>query len=349
MFQLLNYNRIVPAAVLTMALLSCGHSNPEIHGGNTNPIRVKVMTANSSISDDSNSYSGTLEAGSATELSFSVAGTINNIYVTEGQRVGKGQHIASVDGASLKHTYDIAQATLREAQDAYDRMKKLHEANALPDMQWVSVQEKLKQAQAAAAIAEKGMDDANLNSPVAGVVSKKFADIGQTIAPGIPIVEIMDIGTLKVKISVPEADLAYMNQGDDAIVKTGDRTYSAKLIEKAVAANQLSRNYDIKFRITNPDDNLLPGMICNVYVNTTKSSQNMDTNIVLPPQAVVLDWDNTSYVWLKKNGEAYRQKVEVGGLNSGGIIITSGINATDSVIVEGQQKLSSGLKVVSIN
>ncbi|MCM1222991.1 MAG: efflux RND transporter periplasmic adaptor subunit, partial [Lachnospiraceae bacterium] len=245
--------------------------------------------------------------------------------------------------------YDIAQATLREAQDAYERMKKLHDANALPDMQWVAVQEKLKQAQSAAAIARKEMDDANIYSPVSGVVAAKLADVGQTVAPGIPVVEILDVSSLKAKISVPEADLPIMKAGTAATVSAAGRQYSAKLAEKGVAANPLSRNYDIKFLIANPDGNISPGMICSLALEAEPSTQSSPAEIVLPPQAVVLDWDNTPFVWVKKGGKAARLQVETAGLDSRGIIISGGLSASDSIIVEGQQKLSSGLDVVSVN
>lgn len=353
MIQLLNYKNFIPAIALLIALSSCGRSNPEIHGGNTDPVRVRVMSANPSAtaSASADTYSATTEAGSSTIVSFSVGGTINKINVAEGQRVSKGQLIATVDGASLKNAYDIAQATLREAQDAYNRMKKLHDAKALPDMQWVSVQEKLKQAEAAAAIAKTSMNDANIYSPMSGVVARKLADVGQTVAPGMPIVEIMDVSSLKVKISVPESDLANLKTGMNATIMVGDRTYSGKLVEKSVAANSLSRNYDVKFRVTNPDDKLLPGMICNVSVEDVAPSTDAESSavIVLPPQAVVLDFDNTCYVWVKKNGLAQRVRVNVGGLDSRGVIISGGLTPSDSVIVEGQQKLSTGLKVVSVN
>ncbi|MCM1483939.1 MAG: efflux RND transporter periplasmic adaptor subunit [Muribaculaceae bacterium] len=351
MFQLFNKRELIYAGVLLAGLSSCGHSDPAIKGGNSAPIRVKVISVSSSHNAGTDSYSGTVEAGSSTTPSFSVAGTITQINVSEGQRISKGQLIASVDGSSLKNTYEIAQATLREAQDAYARMKKLHDADALPDMQWVSVQEKLRQAEAAANIARTGMNDANLYAPMSGVVAHRLADVGQGVAPGVPIIEIMDVGTLKVKISVPESDLNSMTAGMPATVTVGGRSYSASLVEKGVAANALSRNYDIKFRITNPDETLLPGMICNVTVDgVTPSTTDTATisEIVLPPQAVVLDWDNTSYVWIMKDGLAQRKKIEVGGLDSRGIIVRGGISLADTVIVEGQQKLSLGLKVVPV-
>lgn len=344
--------KCIQVAALLMLMISCGKSNPAIHGGNSAPVRVKTVTASPAAGPTSDSYSGTVEAGTATTPSFTVAGTITSIPVTEGQHVSKGQLLATIDGSSLKNSYEIALAGLREAQDAYARMKKLHDAEALPDMQWVSVQEKLKQAEAAAAIARTGMNDASLHAPISGVISRKIADVGQTAAPGIPIVEIMDMGSIKVKITVPEADLARMKSGAAATVTAAGREYPAKLIEKGVAANALSRNYDVKFLINKPDDAILPGMVCSVVVDgVAPSVTGADSTalIVLPPQAVVLDWNNESYVWLASDGKAVRRRVTTSGLDSRGIIVTGGLAPTDSVIVEGQQKLSRGLKVVSIN
>lgn len=353
MFQL-SSRYLIPVAALIFALTSCGKSNPNLQGGNSNPVRVKVTTAAAAASTPgaaaSDSYSGTVEAGSSSTPSFSAAGTITAINVAEGQRINKGQLIATINGSSLKNAYEIAAAELREAQDAYARMKKLHDAKALPDMQWVAMQEKLKQAEAAAEIARTGMNDASLYAPIAGIVSKKFVDVGQAAAPGIPVVEIMDLSSLKVKISVPEADLKRFATGSLATVTAGGRTYAATLVEKGVAANSLSRNYDIKFRVADPDGSLLPGMICSVEVDGVQPSaaDTPSSEIVLPPQAIVLDWNNESYVWTVKNGLAQRQKVSVGGLDSRGVIVNGGLGANDSVVVEGQQKLCVGLKVVPV-
>lgn len=350
MNSLINYKQIITATSVLLAIMSCGHSNPDIKGRNDKPVRVKELTARIAEGAEGDNYSGTIEAGASTIPSFLTAGTITSINVKEGDRVSKGQLIASIDGESLAHAYEIAQATLREAQDAYNRMKKLHDANALPDMQWVSVQEQLKQAQAAAEIAHKGKSNANLYSPISGIVAHKLADVGQATAPGIPIMEIMDTGTMKVKISVPESDLQKMKHGEKAIVKANGKTYTATLSDKGVAANTLSRNYDIKFRINDPDENLLPGMICSLSIEgITPAGISSSEGIILPPQAVSLDWDNNSYVWVNDKGTARRKKVEIGGLDAKGIIINCGLNSSDKIIVEGQQKLSNGIKVVTIN
>jgi RND family efflux transporter MFP subunit len=345
---------IMPAVVSVVCLSSCGKSNPAIYGEASEPVRVETILAGGSpsVSSASDPYSGTIQAGESSVLSFSVPGKITKIYVSEGQSVRKGQLVASVGAETLDNSYKMAAASLAEAQDAYARLKKLHDANALPEIKWVEVQQKLKQAEASAAIAKKAMKDANLYSPISGIVSKKYNDAGQNVVPGAPVVEVVDISGIKVKITVSEKELSSVPAGAEAKVSVGENNpvvFTARQTERGVTANPLSRNYDLVFSAPNPDGTLRPGMICDVWVERNTSSDASVSQIVLPPQAVVLDWDNSHAVWIKKNGEAKRVKVEIGGVDSRGVVVTSGLQPSDSVVVKGQQKLSQGLSVISIN
>lgn len=59
MIPLMKYTKIIPAAAFLVVMSACGHSNPDIKGGNANPVRVKVMSAASSASTESDSFSRT--------------------------------------------------------------------------------------------------------------------------------------------------------------------------------------------------------------------------------------------------------------------------------------------------
>jgi RND family efflux transporter MFP subunit len=343
---------IVPAAVVGLTA-SCGKSDPAIYGSAADPVRVELVCASGAAADAvADAWSGTLEAGASTTLSFAVPGTVTKVLVAEGDRVRQGQLIATVGSESLVNAAKIADATLGEARDAYARLKKLHDANALTDMKWVEVQEKLKQAEAAAAIAHKELRDANLYAPIAGLVSAKPVDAGQNVAPGMPVVELVDLATIKAKITVSERQMAAIPDDATATVSVGPSvSFKARLAEKGVTANPLSRNYTVTFVAPNPDGALRPGMICDVTLDAPTSAQASpkSADIILPPQAVVLNWDNSTAVWLSRGGTATRVPVTVGSVDSRGVVITQGLQPTDSVVVSGQQKLSEGQKIISVN
>lgn len=187
------------------------------------------------------------------------------------RRVSKGQPIAVLDDASLQSNYDIAKAGLATAQDTYNRMKQLHDANAITEMKWVEVENALKAAESACQIAKNTLNDARIYAPFSGVISEKFADAGSTAAPAMPVVKLVEISPLKAKISVAEKDIA--NFAIDApgvvTVEAADGlTVEGKVCDKGVAADPFSRTYDVKFLISNPDGKLLPGMLCNVSLKS---------------------------------------------------------------------------------
>ncbi len=339
--------RALPLTLLLTVITACGHDSSD-KDTPRDPVRVKTMTVASDGVEKNFTYSGTVEEGSGTTVSFSAAGTIRTLNVAEGDRVSKGQLIGTLDDASLRNAYDIARSTLAQAEDAYDRMKILHDSNSLPDIKWVDVQSKLSQARSAAEIARIALDDARLYAPVAGVISEKSASVGQTVAPGIPVVKIVDISSVKVGISVPESEIGGFAIGSEASITTGvpsAETYSGTLVEKAVSANPLSRSYWVKYQVDNRDGRLLPGMICDVAVDNSSTVEG----IILPVSAVLLAADNTNFVWLDSAGTACKREVIPGAMIPEGILISSGLTGGDRVITAGMDKVSRGTKVTSVN
>lgn len=313
-------------------------------------VRVTTIEVEPVNTSASRSYSGTVEEWSGAALSFAAVGTIQSVNVSEGDRVATGQVIATLNRATLQNSYDIARSTLAQAQDAYDRFKKLHDANSLPDMQWVQVEQTLSQARSAEAIAAKALSDATLRAPQGGYVAEKLLDAGMNAGPGIPVVKIVQINPVKVSIAVTEEAVAQMPEGTEATITLNSmpgRTFRGRLVEKSVSANPLTRTYDVKFRVDNPDAALLPGMLCDLVADGTEATAR--TSVILPPQTVLLDAANQNFVWLDSAGTARKRVVTTDGMTAGGIVVTSGLSRGDKVIATGQQKVSQGTRVVDIN
>lgn len=309
------------------------------------PVKVRVQASAEESGRSSRDYSGTVESDRSSDVSFSVAGTISRIYVKEGDKVKRGQILASVKGESLSNANNIAQAALDEARDAYNRLKKLHDANALPEIKWVEVQSKLKQAQNAAAIASREMGDASLYAPADGVVSRKLADVGQNVGPAIPVFTIVSVNDVKVSIPVSENDITLINIGDSAIVSfqaLDGLAVTGKVVQKDVEADPLTRTYAVKLSIPNTDSRVLPGMTCDV---TLSSGAKGTVGRVVPSQAVLLSADNRNFVWLVKSGKAVKRYVTVGDLTGDKVSVAAGLGADDTVIVAGMQKVSGGTVV----
>lgn len=330
---------LVCAALLT----GCGHSEKAQVAP---PVKVTVMPVSMTRPDGRQSFSGTVESAETSMLSFSVPGTITDFYVEEGQRVAKGQVLARVRSDSYVNAGNIADAELAEARDAYARLKKLHDADALPEIKWVEVQNKLKQAENAAEMSRRAVTDATLHAPVSGVVSRKLAGVGQTVIAAEPVLELVTVSDIRITISVPESEIGAIAEGQAATVgfkSLGIDSLSGRVVRKSVVADPLTRAYTVKIAIPTADGRILPGMVGDVAVASVASADLSATaaEVLLPSQSVLLDSDNRTFVWVVDGGKAARRFVKADALASGGVIVSEGLSAGDSVIVAGMRKVGT--------
>ncbi len=316
----------------------------------SSPVKVVVQPVSFSRQGNSRLFSGTVESSKNSVVSFSVPGTITEIFVEEGDRVAKGQPLARVKSGNFVNASNIADAELAEARDAYARLKKLHDADALPEIKWVEVQNKLKQAENAAEISRRAVADATIHSPVNGVVSRKIANVGQTVILAEPVIELVTLGDLMIAVSVPEGEIGDVAEGQSA--KVGFHTLGIDSLHgyvnrKSVVADPLTRAYTVKISIPTADGRILPGMVGEVVFTDTVSHNRQADGVLLPSQSVLLGSDNRTFVWIVDGGKATRRFVKADELSSGGVIVTTGLAEGDSVIVAGMQKVGTGTPVRS--
>ena len=293
------------AAGALMALCSCGEKKQTAE---EQTVRVKVQQIQAEAVNGEQGFSGTIEEQSGASLSFATAGTIKRIYVNSGQTVGAGQLIAELDPTTMQNAYTIAKTALEQAQDTYNRMKELHDDGSLPEMQWIAIENQLKSATASEAMAKKSLADTKLYAPFGGYIATKDAEVGQNAGPGVPVVKLVSIGSVKVKISVPEDDIQRIKKGSSMkiiVPALGNREFSGSVTERGVSADPRSRTYEVKATINNHDGQLLPGMICQAFTNYMQGT----TGVFVPANLVQLDSDNNTFVWVVNGGKAVKRQI----------------------------------------
>ena len=333
--------RTILTMMVLVALYSCGEKKQTAQ---EQTVRVKVQQILTEAVNGEQGFSGTIEESSGVSLSFATMGTIKRIYVNEGQMVGAGQLIAELDPTTLQNAYTISKTTLEQAQDTYNRMKELHDAGSLPEMQWISIENQLKSAKAQEAVARKSLGDTKLYAPSAGYISTKFAEVGENVSPGVPIAKLVNISNVKVKIVVPEDDIQRIAKNSSmkiVVPALGNREFSGHVTERGVSADPRSRTYEVKATVLNHDRKLLPGMICQVFTNYMQGT----TGVFIPANLVQLDIDNKTFVWVVNGDKALKREITISNETAQGAQVSGGLSAGDKLIIAGQQKVSNGMKV----
>ena len=289
-----------------------------------------------------NTYPGYLEEGQSVEMAFKYGGTLQQLNVKEGSIVRKGQTLACVASPQMESTRRSAQATLEQARDAHERLKKVYDNGSLPEIKWREMEANLEKAQSALDLAEAMLADNTLTAPFNGTVASVNAELGENIAPLKPVIRLINTKGMAVKISVPENEIAKVQVGDSAevvIPALNDKRLSGKVIEKSLTASLLTHSYPVKVLIEQPDAELVPGMIGKVVLKA-----DLSKGIIVPANAVLINQEG-KFVWVAEDGRATRRSITVSGYSGNGVIVSEGLKTGDVVIVEGYQKVSEGMKV----
>lgn len=326
--------------ITVLTLTSCNEATP----AQSIAVPVEVYTIKVDSTPVKRNYTGVVEEAVTSLLSFQVPGKIESMYVKENQMVQKGQPLAILNKQILQDSYNASLAVLNQAEDAYKRMKQLYENNSLPEIKWIEAQSSFRQAKAMESIAKENLQNRILNAPFGGVITNRMAETGMNISAGMPVFRISDADSIKIKIAVPENEIAKISITQKCEIKilglNNEKVFLGKIIEKSMIANPLSHTYEIKLVPDKKIEGLLPGMICQVDVIEGSSRPQ----IIIPATAIQVDGSST-FVWSVKSDVATRTNVRIGMLHKNGVSIEDGLTEGDRIICDGYQKVSNGMKV----
>ncbi len=311
------------------------------------PTRVSMEIVSANDQTIGQTYVGIVEEREATAVSFTSMGVVRRVLVNEGQMVSKGQLIAEMDDTQARNLLSGAEAQMAQANDALERYKMLHDAGSLPEVQWVEIQSKVAQAKAQLELSRKNLADCRLVAPVSGVIGRKMVGAGETAMPSQAVVNILDISSVKVKVSIPESEIGDISTNTSSLMKVEaiNSCFSGGVIEKGVQADALTHTYDIRIQVANGKRKLLPGMVASVQFTEVQSQSAGQLSV--PVTAVQRKADGSLFVWTVGNDStAHRTTVTTGETIGNRIAITDGITEGARVVIEGYQKLSENTKVV---
>jgi membrane fusion protein, multidrug efflux system len=333
--------KVVAIAILIAMITGCSHDKPE---GTKILQSVKVKTALvQSVKNDYNlGYSGTVEASQVIPLNFKTAGTVDKIYVDVGDLVRKGQLLASLDQSDAQNVYNAMLAKYQQAEDAFNRLKIVHDAGSLPEIKWVEMKSDLEQAKSSFDLSKNNLEKCSLISPVDGIVGRRSIEPGQTsVSITLAPIEIVKIETVLVKISSPENEINRILNGQKAditVAALDDKKYEGMVTNISPVAEMISRTYTVKISVTNTDRDLKPGMVCDVSLGIETGT----AMLVVPYKAVSMDSAGNNYVFvvLPDNTTVRKQNITVGKYYGSGIVINGGLSEGQVIVCEGGEKLS---------
>ncbi len=333
------YKKLILTGLIVVPLLSGCVEKKKAKEIPAIPVRTTIVDLDKN--ENEYEYVGIVEEERASSISFTVAGTVETMYAEEGQRVKKGALLARLDTANLSSAYVAAKAQLSQAEDAMQRIQQLYDNQSIPEIKYIDVKTQLEKARSTEAIAKKNLTDSRLTAPFNGIIGKKSAESGENVLPNQPVYTLLKIEDVKVKISVPEKEIADILQNQRAQIRVPalkDALYDGIIEERGIVADPISHSYTVRIRVHNPATEMLPGMVCKVSVFAESTRHAV---FVISPQCVQTSADKR-FVWCIVNGQAVRQYVKTGKFTPNGVEILSGLRGGEEIVTEGYQSLYEG-------
>jgi RND family efflux transporter MFP subunit len=179
-----------------------------------------------------------------------------------------------------------------------------------------------------------------------GIIGKRSIEPGMSVMPAITVFKLVKIDKVFVKVSVPENEISLIKTGDKAeisVTALDNQQFEGTIEEKGIMSNPLSHTYAIKIALSNPEEMLMPGMVCKVTIHNSTTSNR----IIVPSNVIQIDENGQKYLYVvdtNKNKVKMRY-VTVGSPYGNGVIITKGLQNGDQLIIEGYQKVNENTSI----
>jgi membrane fusion protein (multidrug efflux system) len=283
---------------------------------------------------------GTVRAKLHAVIEAKVSGKIEQLRVVPGQDVAAGERLVQLDAREVQAQVDQATAVCQQAESDLKRATDLFQQKILSQSEYDAAQSKFHVADAAASAAKTLLDYTRVTAPFDGVITRKYADVGDLAAPGKPLLEMEDARDLQLETDVPEAVIGRLTLGDKLNVRVSgvSNELAGVVSEIAPSADPNSRTFLVKLDLP-PAPGLRAGQFGRVAVPVG------ETSALRVPATAVLQRGEMELVFVVVTGHAQLRIVKTGKRIGNEVELVSGVDAGEQVVVAGASNLVDGQPV----
>lgn len=306
------------------------------------PVEIKEM-----IPDFFSRYfevSGVMEALKDAYISPEINGQIQKIAVQRGSRVKKGDQILKLNTDVTEKSMEEIETSLDLAKRIFSKQEELWKQNIGSELQYLEAKNAMESLEARLATIQKQLEMAHVTAPFSGIIDDIAVKEGELASPGIPLVHLVNLSSMRVSANVSEAYLSSVSKGD--LVELRFPTYPEQMIKASVTRlgeviDPQTRTFTLEVELKNGGEKFKPNMLTSVRIQDFRS----DSALVVPSNILRQDFNGTFlFRAIDEDGASKAQKIYVkrGITVQDQTMITEGLSAGDWVITKGFNLVSEG-------
>lgn len=282
---------------------------------------------------------GSVDSRSSVQITPKIPGTIVRLNVVNGQVVSKGQVLAVLDAEVTRRAMQEVQTQLDFAVTMFEKQKRIYEAKAGSEIQYLQAKNQKEALEHRLESMKEQLSMSRIVSPVSGYADRVTPKVGENVAPGYPMMTIVNTSDLRVVVDLAESYIATVQKGDPVTLIFSDINDTIRTTVGVVSrsVDAMNRAFRVEIPVRGAKESLRPNTTVAVLIN----DQTLKSAIVLPITAV-LNAGTEHYVYVIEKSVAKRRAVTKGLTSEGRVQIVGGLAAGEDVVVGGVLDVADG-------
>ena len=282
-------------------------------------------------------------------LNAEYGGILQQVYVTEGQKVSKGQTLARIDDGGLSSQLAQMETQAALAKTTFERQQNLWNQKIGSEIQFLQAKTNYNSQLKSLAQMKAQIAKTVIRAPFSGTIDEIATDRGSVVGPGTPVMRIVSLGNMYLEAEVPEKNIGNVKKGSDVIVEFPvlGETLNTKVTQASNYINPENRSFTIQVAVPNKNGKIKPNLSSKIQIKDYSNPKA----ITVPTSIISENADGEQFLYIAQNpdkdGNAIAKRVIVKvGLSQGELVeIVDGIKDGDLIISEGARSVKDGQKV----
>ena len=281
-------------------------------------------------------------------------GTLEQIFVNEGQNVKKGKLLAEINDSGLKEQLEQLTIQANFAKESFERTERLWNNNIGSEIQFLKSKTDFESSQKMVEQMKDRLSKTKIYAPFDGEVDEIISNQGSNLIPGVSqILRLVNLDKIYAEASVSEKYISFIEEGTEAIVQVPllGKEIKSQIIQTGNFINPSNRTFRVEVPVENIDNKIKQNLDAKIKINIYSKKDA----VVIPLRIVREDASGRNFVYVMnqdvKEGVYVTTKtfISLGNKNNTDVEVTEGLKIGDMLVLEGASIVEDSQRVKLIN
>lgn len=278
------------------------------------------------------------------------SGILTRVYVTEGQKVTKGQTLARIDDGGMSQQLAQAEIQANLAKTTFERQERLWGQKIGSEIQYLQAKSNYEAQSQAVNQIKQQIGKTIVRAPFTGTIDDIITEQGSVVGAGqSQLIRIVNLDNMYIETDVPERYISNVTKDKNVEVEFPilGKKMNTKVRQAGDFINPTNRTFKVEIGVPNKDRSIKPNLTAKVKINDYTNAEAL-----LIPQSIISENANgEQYIYVvnnkKENGEGVAERViiETGKTQGDVIEVLKGIKNGSEIIQEGARSVKNGQTV----